>query len=124
MPPSLPVLPENVQLLMEREDEEDKLNIAPPLSAEFPVKVLLVMMGEEEEEELYIAPPLPVAELPVKVALLMVGEEEDLYIAPPELRVIENVSTAMLLLPFAFPPLTVNPSNTVVAASDTEITTW
>jgi hypothetical protein len=48
-----------------------------------------------------------------------------LNIPPPLFRKIVSDSTVMLLLlPFAFPPLTVNPSNMVVAASDTESTTW
>jgi hypothetical protein len=47
-----------------------------------------------------------------------------LNIPPPLFRKIVSDSTVMLLLPLAFPPLTVNPSNTVVAASDTESTTW
>jgi hypothetical protein len=47
-----------------------------------------------------------------------------LYIPPPLIREIVCDSMVMLVLTFAFPPLTVNPSKIVVAASDTESTTW
>jgi hypothetical protein len=56
---------------------------------------------------------------------VMLGEEKRLYIPPPPFRKTVCDSTVMLLLPpLAFPPLTVNPSNMVVAASNTESTTW
>jgi hypothetical protein len=54
----------------------------------------------------------------------MLGEELLLLIPPPPSRKTVSASTVMKKLPLAFPPLTVNPSNTVVAASDTESTTW
>jgi hypothetical protein len=55
---------------------------------------------------------------------VMLGEEKRLYIPPPPSLKIWFDSTLMLPSPLAFPPLTVNPSKMVVAASDTETTTW
>ncbi len=75
----------------------------------------------EELLLLYIALPLLIAEFPVKVQLFTVGEDKLLCIPPLELRKMLCPSTVMeLLLTLALPPLTVNPSKTVVAASDTE----
>jgi hypothetical protein len=56
--------------------------------------------------------------------LVMMREETMLYIPPPLFRSNGCDSMVILLLPSALPPVTVNPSNAVVAPSDMEITTW
>jgi hypothetical protein len=119
-PKAVTELPVKVVLVML--GEELKLYIPPPLlEAELPVKVALVMLGEEDW---FSIPPPKAAELPVKVVLVMLGEEKRLYIPPPPSRRTVCDSTLMLPPPLAFPPLTVNPSMMVEAASDTETTTW
>ena len=72
---------------------------------------------------LMAAPELP-AELLKKMQLEIFTLEEKLYIPPPNLLNTGMASTAVLLLPLAFPPITEKPSNTVVLPSLIESTTW
>src|SRR4051812_24031684 len=91
---------------------------APPAGrlplAVLPLKTHPVTVGDDDVSK-YIPPPTVAQEFPLKVHWFTVGLPAAAYSPPPAFE--------GLVLPFAFPPVTVNPSRTHVASTPLAVMT-